>query len=72
MHSFINNFFHKKLKDLAKFFLNIKGMGLVRMNTKKYNLKILDKLLLLLRTFSLVPFLPFEKGPYFNIYTIFK
>jgi len=39
MHSFINNFFHKKSKDLTKFFLNIKGMGLVRINTKKYNFK---------------------------------
>jgi len=37
MHSFINNFFIQILKDLAKFFVNIKGMDLVRMNIKKYN-----------------------------------
>ena len=42
------------LKDLAKFFVNIKGMDLVRMNTKQYNLKkILTKLLLLLKNFVL-------------------
>jgi len=37
-----NLFLFKILKDLAKFFLNIKGMGLVRMNTKKYNFKNLN------------------------------
>jgi len=47
-------------------------MDLVRKNTKKYNFKNLTKLLLLLRNSSLVSFLPFEKGTFCNIFTIFK
>jgi len=44
MHPFMKNLFLIKiLKDLAKFFfVNIKGMDLVRKNTKKYNFKNLE------------------------------
>jgi hypothetical protein len=46
IHAFIHKHFFpfiKLSKDLAKIFVNIKGMGLVRMNTKQYNFKNLTK-----------------------------
>jgi len=56
MHPLMKNLFLIKiLKDLAKFFVNIKGMDIVRKNTKKSNFKKnnLDKAIAFVENFSL-------------------